>query len=322
MKTFLKIVLWLVIVLAVLLGAAVLFMDHVLPKTFNTAVPKVLGVDASMESAKVRLWRGYVSLRGLHIGNPEGFKTSGIFDLGEATVDLDMASLSSDTIVIDRILVDGAEVTYEQGLLGNNIGALLDNLSKEAEEEKEEEKEEKEAGEKPAKKVIIRQLDVEGTRLNVAMTAMMGASVPVPLPPIHMTGIGEESGGASPIEAVQAIIGGIFNAVQAAVAGAGDLIGNAAGAVADGAKATVGAVADGTTAAVGAVTDTTKATVGAVADGATAVGGAVVDGAAATVGAVADGASAVGGALADGVKSVGSILNPFGGDKEEATPEE
>ena len=85
MKTFLKIVLWLVIVLAVLLGAAVLFMDHVLPKTFNTAVPKVLGVDASMESAKVRLWRGYVSLHGLHIGNPEGFKTSGIFDLGEAT---------------------------------------------------------------------------------------------------------------------------------------------------------------------------------------------------------------------------------------------
>lgn len=311
MKTFLKIVLWLVIVLAVLLGAAVLFMDHVLPTTFNTTVPKVLGVDASMESAKVRLWRGYVSLRGLHIGNPEGYKTDGIFDLGEATVDLDMESLASDTIVIDRILVNGAEITYEQGLLGSNLGALLDNLSKEAEEEKEEEKAEKEAGEKPSKKVIIRQLDVEGTRLNVAMTAMMGAAVPVPLPPIHMTGIGEESGGASPIEALQAVIGGIFQAVKAAVAGAGDLIGGAAGAVADGAKATAGAVAEGTTMAVGAVADGTVATVGAVADGATAVGGAV-----------ADGASAVGGAVADGVKSVGSFLNPFDNDKEEAAPEE
>lgn len=334
MKTFLKIVLWLAIVLAVLLGAAVLFMDHVLPKTFNTAVPKVLGVDASMESAKVRLWRGYVSLRGLHIGNPEGFKTAGIFDLGEATVDLDMASLASDTIVIDCIRVNGAEVTYEQGLLGNNIGALLDNLSQEAEEEKEDEKVEKESGEKPAKKVIIRQLDVEGTRLNVAMTAMMGASVPVPLPPIHMTGIGEETGGASPIEAVQAIIGGIFKAVQAAVAGAGDLIGGAAGAIADGATATVGAVADGTTAAVGAVADTTKATAGAVVDGASAVGGAVAggvkstvgavaDGTSATVGAVVGGATAVGGAVADGVKSVGSLLNPFGSSKqEEAASEE
>lgn len=299
MKTFLKIVLGLVIVLAVLLGAALFSMDFVLPKAFNAAVPSVLGVDASMEGATVRLWRGFVSLRGLHIGNPEGYKTDGIFDLGEATVDLDMESLASDTIVIDRILVNGAEITYEQGLLGSNLGALLDNLSKEAEEEKEEEKAGKEAGEKPSKKVIIRQLDVEGTRLNVAMTAMMGAAVPVPLPPIHMTGIGEESGGASPIEALQAVIGGIFQAVKAAVAGAGDLLAGAAGAVADGAKATAGAVADGTV-----------ATVGAVADGATAVGGAVADGATATVGAVAD-----------GVKAVGSALNPFDGDDDNTEAE-
>lgn len=340
MKKFLKGILWLVVVLAVLAGLLVWRMDHVVLHGFNTVVPKVLGVDASLGSARIHALKGYASLKDLHVGNPEGFKTDGIFDLGEITVDVDMGSLGSDTIIIDCIKVVGAEVTYEQGLTGNNIGALLDQLAKEEELEKEEAEEEKEEGEeKPAKKVVIKKLDVEGTRLNVALTAMMGAAVPVPLPPIHMEGIGEESGGATPIEAVRAIIGGVFKAVQAAVAGAGDLLGGAAGLVGDGAKAVVqgagaavGAVADGAGAAVGTVADGASAAASAVASGASTAVGAVADGAAATVGAVADGAGAVGGAVVDGagavggavvggVKSVGKLLNPFGGGDEKAEEE-
>ena len=299
MKKFAKIVLWLVVILAVLLGAAVMFLDRVILHGFNTAAPAVLGVDASLGEAQVKLLRGYVSLKELHIGNPEGFKTDGLFDLGEVMVDVDMASIGLDPIVIDRVLVQGAGVTYEQGLRGSNIGALLEQLAKEEKEEKEEEEEKSEEDEKPARKIVIRQLDVEGTRLNVSLTAMMGAAVPVPLPPIHLTGIGEESGGATVLEAVQAIIGGVFSAVQGAVAGAGDLLGDAAGLVGDGAKA----LADGAATTVGAVADGATATVGVVADGASAVGGAVADGAA---------------AAAEGVKAVGRFLNPFDGNESDA----
>lgn len=329
MKKFAKIVLWLVVILAVLLGAAVMFLDRVILHGFNTAAPAVLGVDASLGDAQVKLLRGYVSLKDLHIGNPEGFKTDGLFDLGEVMVDVDMATIGSDPIVIDRVLVQGAGVTYEQGLRGNNIGALLEQLAR---EEEVEEVEQAEESEKPGKKIVIRQLDVEGTKLNVSLTAMMGAAVPVPLPPIHLTGIGEESGGATVLETVQAIIGGVFAAVQGAVAGAGDLLGDAAGLVGDGAKAladgaatTVGAVADGATATVGAVTDGAVAVGGAVADGASATVGAVVDGASAVGGAVAGGATAVGSAVADGasaaadgVKAVGRFLNPFDGNQADA----
>ena len=126
MKKFLKVVLWIVVVLAVLLGAAVLFLDRVILHGFNTAAPVVLGVEASLGEAQVKLLRGYVSLKELHIGNPEGFKTDGLFDLGEVMVDVDMNTIGADPIVIERVLVKGAKVTYEQGLLGNNIGALLD----------------------------------------------------------------------------------------------------------------------------------------------------------------------------------------------------
>lgn len=315
MKKFVKVVLWIVVVLAVVLAAAVFFLDRVIYHGVNTAVPAVLGVDASLGEAQVRLLKGYVSLKDLHIGNPEGYKTDGIFDLDEVTVDIDVPSLLKDTIVIEVVKVSGAKVTYEQGLRGNNIGALLERLSSEEEEEKAEEKAEaEEKGEKePSKKVVIRKLDVDGTRLNVAMTAMMGAAVPVPLPPIHMEGIGEESGGATPIEAVKAVIGAVFSAVQSAITGAGDLIGGAAGLIGDGAVAAAGLVGDGAS----AVADGAVAAAGAVADGASATVGAVADGAVATAGAVADGASATVGAAVEGVKAVGSFLNPFDGDDSE-----
>lgn len=313
MKKFIKVVFWIVVVLAVVLASALFFLDRVILHGFNAAAPAALGVDASLGGADASVLKGYVSLTDMHIGNPEGYKTDGIFDLGEVTVDVDMQSLTTDTIVIEVVKVSGAKVTYEQGLRGSNIGALLDQLSKEEKEEKAEE-EEKEPSEKPAKKVIIRKLDVDGTRLNVAMTAMMGAVVPVPLPPIHMEGIGEESGGVTPLEAVQYIIKGVFSAVQSAVAGAGDLLKGAAGLVGDGAVA----VADGAVVAAGAVADGATVAAGAVADGATATVGAVADGASATVGAVADGASATVGAAVDGLKAVGGALNPFGGkDSEE-----
>lgn len=312
MKKFLKVVLWIVVLLAVVLAAAVFFLDHVILHGFNTAVPAVLGVDASLGEAQVRLLKGYVSLKNLHIGNPEGYKTDGIFDLDEVTVDLDVPSLATDTIVVELVKVSGARVTYEQGLRGSNIGALLDQLSREEEVEKAEE-EDKEPSEKPAKKVVIRKLDVDGTRLNVAMTAMMGAAVPVPMPPIHMEGIGEESGGATPLEAVQSVVGAVFSAVQSAISAAGDLIGDAAGMIGDGAVAAAGLVGDGAS----AVADGAVAAAGAVADGASATVGAVADGAVATAGAVADGASATVGAAVEGVKAVGSFLNPFDGDDSE-----
>ena len=71
----------------------------------------------------------YPSGAGLHVGNPEGFKTAGLFDLGAVSVDVDNSTLLSDVIVIKEISIDGLALTYEQGLRGSNLGALIDQLS-------------------------------------------------------------------------------------------------------------------------------------------------------------------------------------------------
>ena len=129
MKKLLKILGVLLAIIVIALVVLEFSLDRVLHQGFNSFAPKALGVDATLADAKLSLIRGKASLEGLHIGNPPGFNTSGLLDLGKVSVKLDNASLLTDTIVIHEILVDGLVVTYEKGLRDSNLGALIDQLS-------------------------------------------------------------------------------------------------------------------------------------------------------------------------------------------------
>ena len=287
------------LVILCILAALVLFAEYGLDRmarvAFNQAAPKFLGVqDASVAQLDISLFRvPSLSLRGLHIGNPEGFETPSLFDLDNVAVDLDMKSLGSDTIVINQILVEGASLTYEQRLR-NNISALLDHFESDAEKEKEEEDDSA-----PSKKVVIRDLQINGTSVNLAIAGSMGHSATLPLPSIHLADIGApkgggDSAGVSPVDASIEILKAILSSV-ASVAG------NVAGFAVDAVSAVGSGVATAATATASAVTD-----------GATAAASAVAEGASATASAVADGASAAASAVADGAKALVGFL-PFGG---------
>ena len=60
------------------------------------------------------------------MGNPEGFKTPGLFELGLIDIQLDVASLFKKLVVIREIRIEGPEITYERALKNSNIGQLLE----------------------------------------------------------------------------------------------------------------------------------------------------------------------------------------------------
>ena len=337
MKKALKVLAWVVVIAAILVGILVVCLDKVVETTFNNVLPKVLGVETRLDDATVHLWKGYTSLNGIHIGNPEGFHTDGLFDLDEVRVRIDPASLAGDgAIVINEIFVKGMKVTYEQGLTQNNIGALLDNLPK-SEKKEEEEKPEEEKG--PSRPVIIEKLDIADCSVDLSVTLAQGGAMNFALPEIHLTDLGKDEGGVTAGDIVGIVVQSILNLVKGTVAGAGKLVTGTVGLAADGVVAAAGALADGASAAGSVLADGASAATDAIAGGAAAAGGAIVDGAGVvadsigdTVGAAADGAAAVGGALADGAAAAGSaiadgasavtegigavagFLNPFGGD--------
>lgn len=303
MRTVKKVVLILVLVLAGLIVFLQYFGGATIKQAVNTGGPMVLGVPVRLDNAMLRPLLGRAHLGGLVVGNPEGFKTDSLFELGHIDVELDTGSLLGDTLRIRRIEIKDPKITMERGLRSSNLGALLEQLEKKGGAEKPEQPEAATPA-KPGKKVIIDEISISGAQLNLSLTAMGGLAAPLPLPPITLRDLGKEKEGASFTEVLTEVVRAILGSATQVAVGAGKLVGDGAKAVGEGAVAVGDAAVEGA-AAVG----------GAAVDGATAAGELAVDGAKAVGGA----AAAAGGAVLDGagsvLKGVGGLLG--GGEKKE-----
>lgn len=268
MKKTLKILGAIVVALVAVFVVLELSLDRIVLKTVNAVGPTALGVPVTLQDADISLVRGRASLKGLHVGNPEGYKTDGLLDLGSVAVKIDVGSLLGDVVLVKSIAIDGLVVTYEKGLLNSNLGALIDQLSAGAEEQPAaEEPAEPEAEDSAGKKVVIEKLTVADSKMNFSITGAAaltgGGAVPIPLPPITLTDLGKEKDGVTFVEAIQNVLKAIAGATGTAIAGAGNLIGDAGKAVGEGALAVGEGTLDAGKAVVGGTVDAGKAVVGA-----------------------------------------------------------
>jgi len=242
MKKWLKItsVVLVVIIAIVLLGLG-LAGGAIIKGSVNSFGPMVLGVPVTLQKAVFMPFRGKVQLTKLHIGNPEGFKTPGLFELGDVDIEIDVRSLISDTIVIHKIIVDSPEITYERGLLDSNFGKLLANLQSESN---------KPQKTKGSKKVIIEKLVVRNPKLKMSVTAVGGHAVPIALGQVELMDIGKESGGVTVVDALKIFLSVITSNIQNAISGAGDTVGSGAKAMGHGAATAGEAVVGGAASAI------------------------------------------------------------------------
>lgn len=282
MKILMKILVGVVVVLAVVAILLIVFLNKAVLQTVNTAGPVALGVPVHLQDAQIRPFRGKLALKGFHVGNPQGYQTDGLLDLGSITVRIDNSTLFSDTIVVKEIAINGLVLTYEKGLLNSNLGALIDQLSAGTEEKPQAEgeaKEEKTKEQKPGKKVVIEKLSIAGSRMNFSVTGAAaltgGGAIPIPLPTITLTDLGKEKGGIGTVEAVQHVLTAIAGSAGTAIAGSAKLLGQGAEAVGAGALAVGEGAVDAGRAVVGGATDAGKAVVGGAVDAGKAVGGAL-----------------------------------------------
>jgi len=252
------------IVVLVLIVVVVLFLGQIIKSAIQTAGPKVAGVEMTVEKVRVNPFGGAVQIKGLIIGNPEGFKTPSAMELGDFKVDVRMGSLFTDTIVVKEILIEAPEITYEKSLKSSNLSALQKNLTpaetdKPTEEEVAEEPKEKKA---PAKKVVIEDFQLNDAKVNVTITALGGKKMSLPLPSIQMQDIGKDKGGTDIQDVISKIFGAISDAVVKAVAASGDLAGDAMKGVSGAAGDAIGDVGGAATDAAKGATDTLKKGIG------------------------------------------------------------
>jgi uncharacterized protein involved in outer membrane biogenesis len=243
MRKILKWVGWTLVTLILLLVLGVVFVSGPLIKhVVNTAGPRLLGVPVTLQKAAFSPFTGRLTLQGLYVGNPAGFKTPGLFELDTLDIDVDMTTLFKPVVVITEIRIAAPEITYEWAIKDSNIGALLDQLSsKDAAPEPTPAAPAAVPATESGKKVVIAKLTISGARVHATAKVLGGHAAVLPLPVIELANIGGEdkdAQGVTLVEALRKILGAVLTGVTKVVAGAGHL-------AVDGVKAVGGVAVDG-----------------------------------------------------------------------------
>lgn len=168
-----------------------------------------------LENVHIGLLRGLVQLDRLEIGNPPGFTAPSAMTLGTARIRLDVLSVLSDTVVIDEILVESPDITFE-GLPTSNLSVIQNNVSAAVPAGSS-----KPAADKPAKpaasgskKLLIKKFTLTNGRVAASVG---GQSLRLNLPDIHLIDIGKETGGATPEQVVSAVFSAITRSATGTV---------------------------------------------------------------------------------------------------------
>lgn len=187
-KVVLNFILLPVVILLVILVAAFFLVGTGLIKSgVEKAASSALGVPVTIKDIDLSILQGYVAIKGLVVKNPPGYANETLLELGEATVNLDIGSLMSNTVKIQLIKLDGTKLTIEQKGLSNNLKEILDKLPKE--EKKAEPKPEEEG-----KNLHINRLEITSTNVRVKLLPIPGKSdtVSLKLDPIIMNNLGTD----------------------------------------------------------------------------------------------------------------------------------
>lgn len=215
------------VVLVVLAALAVhFFLDSAVKKGVETIGPKITKVDVKLDAVSISLLSGSGKIKGLLVGNPEGYKTPHAITLGTATLGLKPGSLLSDKLIIKTINLEAPEITFEGGLSGNNLSKILANLNDTTsgaggtnisgatpKEEK-----------KASKKLEVDDFTITGAKVTISLSGLNTAPVTVPIPTIHLSNLGTGPEGITVTELTKLVLSEIEKAaVKAAASSAGDI---------------------------------------------------------------------------------------------------
>ncbi len=243
-----KVLLTWIVLAALVLGGVIVYgvvsVGPVVKKAVEYVGPRLLGAPVSLDEAEVSLFSGEGELRGLFVGNPPGFDSPMALEAASLSLSVDRSSFASDVLVVRSLSLSGPRLTYERSGSGSNLETLLANARRAAGSEDKAHAARQGDGGEPGgeQKLIIDDFRITDASLALAVSGMSGPLATVPLPDIHLSGIGREEGGVPPSRVVEAVLGAVARGAAQAV---GSQAGSAAEALSRGAKAVRGALEEG-----------------------------------------------------------------------------
>jgi hypothetical protein len=197
-----------VVVVVIIVG-----LDDIVKAMVEEAGSDVTKVEVTLGEADVEVLEGRAALRQLIVNNPPGFETDNAFSLGEITAKVDTDTIGDDVLVINEIVVNRPQVTYELGENGSNIETLQRNVADYGKGG------EKSSSSSEGPKVIIENLYIRDGQVSVSAVPLGGKSLSSTLPEIHLTDIGKEEDGAGADEIAERIMAAVTSQIGGFVSG-------------------------------------------------------------------------------------------------------
>ena len=99
-KILIRLLIALVMVVVLVVVAIGLFLDSAIKKGVETIGPQVTKVDVKLDGVSLSLLSGSGKVKGLILGNPQGYQTPHAISVGSTSVSVSPGSLLSDKIVV------------------------------------------------------------------------------------------------------------------------------------------------------------------------------------------------------------------------------
>lgn len=196
------------------------YLDAVVKRGLERVGPKITGTPVSVERVNLSLVLGRGRVRGLVVGNPQGYHTASAVVVPNARVTFEPASVVRGTLVIDRLVLESPEITYEINLSGSN----LDRITTHARAFAREHGAGDDASDGDMKYVQINHVIVTQPKLNVSASLFRGRSLTFDLDDIHLRDVGKGSRGATVEGATNQILARTLRAVQRVVSKSGEVL--------------------------------------------------------------------------------------------------
>lgn len=213
-----KILLRIGIVFVVLAVAVVLllslFLDQAVKKGVETVGPKLTKVSIKLDAVSLSVLSGSGSLKGLEVGNPEGYKSPTAIKLGSASVAVSPGSLLSDKVVVKHIRVEAPEITIEGSPKKNNLTKILENVqAASGGSSTNTTTETTDSG--ASKKLQVDEFLLTNAKVNYVVA---GQTFPLSIPDIKMTDLGTGPEGITAAELTQIALSKLLTEIGPAIA--------------------------------------------------------------------------------------------------------
>ena len=204
MKKILFLFLFFILIISGIFFFIDFFAESVIKYSIEKYSPQILGVQVNVSSVSTSVSNQSISFNGIRVQNPKGFKNANVMEFAKVNASLNLESLNESTIKVYNLEFFNPTINYEINEEGKDN---LRTLIKQVKRKNSSNNKKLDDGEsnKESKKVIIRNLVIDGMKLNVSFPPSPSHKT-LNIPRLKIQNIGKNENGITYGNAAEVIL--------------------------------------------------------------------------------------------------------------------